>query len=174
MGKQPDFNAAEIINSLLDYYDSIFRICLGFTKNPWDAEELMQEVYVRALKKIDSLRDKMQSKAWLFRIARNTCLNFVNRQRLHRVLSSKSRNPGYDSNSPEWQMMQSEYFQLFKDTVSKLPKKQREVFVLREYGHLSYKEISEVLNIHEGTVMSRLSRARQAVKAQIKEVNNEI
>jgi len=173
MGERIDFKNPEIIYSLLDYYDSIFKICLGFTKNPWDAEDLMHEVYIRALEKIDSLRDHKQSKIWLFRIARNTCLNFVNKQRLHRIISPEPRNPGYDSNSPEWQMMQSEHFQLLKKTVSKLPKKQREVFILREYGHLSYKEISDVLNVNEGTVMSRLNRARQAVKSQIKEVNNE-
>jgi RNA polymerase sigma-70 factor (ECF subfamily) len=54
-----------------------------------------------------------------------------------------------------------------------LPKKQRDVFVLKEYGDLSYREIAETLNIEQGTVMSRLSRARQAIKVRVKGDEND-
>jgi RNA polymerase sigma-70 factor (ECF subfamily) len=170
MRRSASFRKQATFDSLLDYYNLVFKICLGFTKNPWDAEDLMHEVYVRALKKIDSLRNHEQSKAWLLRIARNTCLNFVTRQRLHRFLSPSPENPGIERDSPEWQMIQSEHFQFYKTAVGKLPKRQREVFILREYGDLSYGEISELLKINEGTVMSRLNRARHAIKAKIEQV----
>jgi RNA polymerase sigma-70 factor (ECF subfamily) len=160
------FKGMEIIDSLLDHYDTVYRICLGFTKNPWDAEELMQEVYLRALQKIDSLKDHNHSKIWLFRIARNTCLNFVKKQRMSRIFLSKAENSYNETDNPEWQMLHSENLEYFKKAVSNLPKKQKDVFILKIYGHLSYREISEILNINEGTVMSRLNRARLAVKAQ--------
>jgi len=167
MGKLSGHRDSEIFNSLLDYCDSIFRICLGFTKNPWDAEELMQEVYLRALDKIESLQDHSHAKIWLFRIARNTCLNFVRKQRMSRIFFSKVASTDTETENPERKMIRSEFFEHFKKAVSNLPNKQKDVLILKTYGNLSYKEISEVLRINEGTVMSRLNRARQAIKAQI-------
>jgi len=69
-------------------------------------------------------------------------------------------------------MIHQEQLHLLKGAIQKLPKKQRDVFVLKEYGDLSYQEIAETLNIELGTVMSRLNRARQAIKEQIKGDNN--
>lgn len=65
-------------------------------------------------------------------------------------------------------MIRHEQLRLLKEAIQKLPKKQRDVFVMKEYGDLSYEEIAETLDIKLGTVMSRLNRARQAIKEQIK------
>lgn len=65
-------------------------------------------------------------------------------------------------------MVSREQLQSLKAAIQQLPKKQREVFVLREYGDLSYQEIADVLKINKGTIMSRLARARQALMNQMK------
>ena len=161
------------INELLDYSDKVFRICLGFSRNPWDAEELMQEIYLKALRKFGSLKNMDRKREWLFRIARNTCLNHCRRERLYRILLTKIADHSIDHNSPEWRMIQSEEFQAIKNSIRKLHYKLREVLILQEYGCLSYSEIADILGIKEGTVKSRLNRARLSVLAKIKGVEHE-
>ena len=68
----------------------------------------MQEIYLRALKKLDSLRDPDRKKEWLFRIARNTCLNHSRKERLFRLILTREVDHTIDHNSPEWQMIQTE------------------------------------------------------------------
>ena len=161
------------IDELLDYSDKVFRICLGFSRNPWDAEELMQEIYLKALRKIGGLKHLDRKREWLFRIARNTCLNHCRRERLYRMLLIKIADHSIDHNSPEWRMIQSEEFQAFKFSIRRLQNKLREVFILREYGHFSYSEIAGMLGIKEGTVRSRLNRARSSIFARLKGVEHE-
>jgi len=167
----------KIFEELLTYKENIFRICLGFSKNPHDAEDLTQDVYLKAYQNIGTLRNPFQSKEWLLRIARNTCLDHKKRKLFSRE-SSRSRfdnemADSYEQNDPEASASLAEQLQNIKKAVSRLPKKQKEVFVLREYGNLSYKEIAHTLEIKEGTVMSRLSRARQAVLEWMNEGKNE-
>lgn len=162
-------NSSQIIEQLLDHSNVVFRFCLGFVRNPWDAEELMQEVYLRALKNIHTLRDMERKKEWLFRIARNTCLNMVKRRKMYdqrlREMDVQKENPY----SPEQQMIHSEQHLMFKDSVQNLPTKLKDVFLLKEYGLLTYGEIASALQIKEGTVMSRLNRARETIMEYIKE-----
>ena len=162
-------NSSQDIEELMEYSDVVFRFCLGFVRNPWDAEELMQEIFLRALKNIHTLRDMKRKKDWLFRIARNTCLNMVKRRRMYerrlREMDIHRENP----NSPERQVIHSEQHSRFKDSVQNLPTKLKEVFLLKEYGLLTYEEIASVLQIKEGTVMSRLNRARESIIKHMKE-----
>lgn len=175
MGKhlEPEQRNADIFKELMSYNESVFRICLGFSKNPWDAEELTQEVYLKAYRKIGSLNHSNLSREWLFRIAKNTCLDHIKKKRLRRLFPLKSNNDSVEQNTPELRMIQREQLQTLKRAISQLPKKHREVFVLKEYGHLSYQEIALTLGIKEGTVMSRLNRARRAIMTQLREVENE-
>jgi RNA polymerase sigma-70 factor (ECF subfamily) len=80
----------------------------------------------------------------------------------------RSRNESEEGKTPEAEVAHREQLLILKKTITKLNKKHREVFVLREYGHLSYREIAATLGIKEGTVMSRLNRGREAVIHQMK------
>jgi RNA polymerase sigma-70 factor (ECF subfamily) len=157
----------ELFEELMLFQKKVFLICLGFSLNATDAQDLAQDVYLRAYKNIGTLIDPSVAKVWLFRIARNTCLNFRKKHRLDRVSSYEMAQKIKDPLSPESKMIHQEQLLLLKRAVYKLPKKQREVFVLKEYGDLSYQEIAKTLKIELGTVMSRLNRARQAVKKQV-------
>lgn len=153
----------EIFDGLLRFKDTVFRICLGFSKNHGDAEDLVQEVYLRAYDKLESLRHPDLKKEWLYRIARNICLNQVKRNSRWSISSLEPGDDRQVAETPEVQLDQAEQLRILKNVINRLPRKQREIFVLKEYSRLSYREIAAVLDIKEGTVMSRLSRARQSV-----------
>jgi len=170
--KQPE-KKSHTLEQLIEYSGTVFNICLGFLKNPWEAEELTQDVYLQAMRKLNSLKREDRLKQWLFQITRNTCLNRIRKERLRRLFLFKENQEGSEKNTPEWQLIHKEQYLSFKNAVSRLPYKKRIVFVFREYGQLSYQEIADILGLKKGTVMSRLNRAREAVMAQLKEENNE-
>jgi RNA polymerase sigma-70 factor (ECF subfamily) len=159
--------SGEIFEELMLFQKKVFLICLGFSRNASDAQDLAQDVYLRAYKKIGTLSEPSLAKVWLFRIARNTCLNFQKKHRLDRISSYEMLQKNQDPLTPESKMIRQEQLHLLKKAVHKLPKKQKDVFVLKEYGDLSYQEIAKTLNIELGTVMSRLNRARQSVKKKV-------
>lgn len=161
----------DVLKDLMSYTDSVFRICLGFSKNPWDAEDLMQEVYLKTFREIRSLKNFDRRKEWLLRIAKNTCLNYVKKKRLNRFLFLNLSEYSVEQNNPEFQTIQSEQHHILKGIISRLPKKHREIFILKEYGHLSYQEIALVLGIKKGTVRSRLNRARRSIMIKLREAN---
>ncbi len=172
MEKWNSRNGSSVLDELMNYSDVIFRICLGFSRNPWDAEDLMQDVYLKALKNIGSLKNSCHLRGWLLKIAKNTCLNHVKKQRLQRFLFPRISDDSIDRSTPEWRFMRKEQHNIFKNAVRCLPQKLRAVFILKEYGRLSCQEIAQTLGIKEGTVMSRASRARLSILANLKEVNH--
>ena len=162
----------KLFEKLMTYQKIVFLICLGFSRNASDAQDLAQDVYLKAYKNIGTLSELSLAKVWLFRIARNTCLNFQKKHRLDRISNFEITRKMKDPQTPESEMIHQEQLLLLKGTIHKLPKKQRDVFVLKEYGGLSYQEIAKTLKIELGTVMSRLNRARLAIKKRIEGEKN--
>jgi len=168
--KEKTEEKSKVFEELMAFQQKVFLICLGYSRNKTDAQDLTQEVYLKAYKNIGTLKDLSLSKFWLFRIARNTCLDF---RKKHRLSSLESGTEPREFKTPESQMIFQEQLQALKVSIQKLPKKLRDVFILKEYGELSYQEIAGVLKIKEGTVTSRLTRARQAIMNQMKGEKNE-
>lgn len=158
-----------IFKELLKYSGLVFHVCSGFSANVSDAEELYQEVYLKAWSEIASLRDPDAAKPWLLKIARNLSLNQLRQRTTRKHLLRGMEAALVERETPERQVLRIEQHRVLKQAVRGLPKKTRDVFVLREYGQLSYDAISETLGIKAGTVMSRLSRARRSVLAKLKE-----
>jgi RNA polymerase sigma-70 factor (ECF subfamily) len=170
----PAEDEAKLFEEMMTYHEAIFRICLGFSRNPSDAEDLSQDVYLKAYQSLGRIRSPHAAKEWLFRIARNTCLDHAKKLRARR-LYEKTTSPDnvLDTRSPEYSVVTSERLKLLRRAVFRLPNKQREVFVLREYGHLSYEELARTIGAKAGTVMSRLNRARIATARFLKEAGHE-
>jgi RNA polymerase sigma-70 factor (ECF subfamily) len=158
-----------IFEELLKDAGLVFHVCLGFSANPLDAEELLQEVYLKAWSDIGSLKTHSSARQWLLRIARNMSLNHLRKKSSDTRLLHEGEFPLVEKDTPEASIIRKEQYLTLKGAVRRLPKKYREVFVMREYGQLSYEEISETLGIKAGTVMSRLNRARQAVLSCLRE-----
>ncbi|MGA2361073.1 MAG: RNA polymerase sigma factor [Candidatus Aminicenantales bacterium] len=159
----------ELFEELLTNSALVFHICLGYSINLSDAEELYQDVYLKAWQDIGSVRVQNSARPWLLRIARNVCLNHLRKKRQDRRLFYDNQLPMVERDTPEMSIIRGELGLVLKGAVQSLPTRFRDVFVMREYGQLSYEEISETLGIKIGTVMSRLSRARRSVMEELKE-----
>jgi RNA polymerase sigma-70 factor, ECF subfamily len=143
---------------------------LVLTRNHAEAEDLVQETYVRALKAKGRLRVGSNMKAWLFTILRNVWLNQVRKRRNGPQMVEIEAGDGVadgivepSKDSYDLYVSKTEVEQV-RRAIQELPEEFREVILLREYEDLSYQEIASVLCCPLGTVMSRLGRARAKLR----------
>jgi RNA polymerase sigma-70 factor (ECF subfamily) len=164
---------ARLFEDMMTCREAVFRICLGFARNASDAEDLSQDVFLKAYRSLGRVRHPFLVKEWLFRIARNQCLDHLKRRRLAwKVEGTAGPANAVDPRTPEIASVRDERLRSLKTAIARLPRKQREVFVLREYGGLSYEELGRVVGARAGTVMSRLHRARTAIATFVKEAEH--
>lgn len=163
-----------LLETVLAHRRTVFLICLGFTRHRWDAEDLAQETWLRAQQKLGQLRDPGSARAWISRIARNVCRDHLRRMRWRRFLLGGAGEQAADevpaSETPASLAERRERWAALKRAIERLPRRMREVFVLRAYGELSYQEVADALDLPLGTVMSRLHRARAALAREVEEV----
>ena len=160
--------------NLLSHRRIVFLVCLGYTKNYEEAEELTQDIYVRIWQKLEAQPTDGSSKAWLITITRNRCVDYIRKMKVRNLFAAGRSGPHYsltDENTPEKiSLMEDDRIRL-KECIAKLPEKLRSVFVLKEYSGLRGEEIAKILGIRTGTVHSRLNRARQRVKNEMGVLN---
>ena len=159
---------------LLPQMDALFRFSLYLTRDKVEAEELVQETMLKAVKAFQSYQTGTNCKAWLFRIATNTRLNKLRRKDKRVELREHllpSVNEGEDlasvvraSRTPEESFVTQLSRSKVREAVEKLPSEFRSVVVLADLEGLSYREIAEVLACPIGTVMSRLHRGRKLLR----------
>ncbi len=163
-----------LFERLAAFREDVFRVCLGFSRNAADAEDLCQEAFLKAFARKSDLRHPDGSRIWLLRIARTTCLDRIRREKRRPTVSLDSLpRPVGDEARSDPPAGEESALNWIKAAVGRLPRRQREALVLREYGGLSYEEIALTLKIKPGTVMSRLHRARRAVAGAAKEKGRE-
>jgi RNA polymerase sigma-70 factor (ECF subfamily) len=155
---------------LLRFIDGLYGYAMAITRNRTDAEDLVQETYLRAIPRMSSLRPESNLKSWLFTILRNIHLNQLRKQRLApKVLEIDADENTANivvetSKDPlERYVSMAERDWVLK-AIQQLPSMFREIVVLREYEDLSYQEIAGILDCPVGTVMSRLARARSKLR----------
>jgi RNA polymerase sigma-70 factor (ECF subfamily) len=157
------------IEGLLSYQETVFRICMGYSRNYAEAEDLTQEVYLKAYRGLASLVDPLLAKEWLFRITKNACHDYLKKARRRGALLRRAAHELDNTSDPAFDEDLARQIRLLKEAIWHLPEKLRTIFVLREYGHLSYEELAGTLKLKIGTVMSRLNRARVRLAAALKE-----
>jgi RNA polymerase sigma-70 factor (ECF subfamily) len=155
---------------LVEYLDSLYSYALVLSRNQADAEDLVQETCVRALRAMDRLRPDSNAKSWLFTILRNIWLNELRRRKIApNVGDSDSDEYGANrvadsSKDPYAAYLTDSECERVRYAIEQLPVEFREVVLLREYEELSYEEIAAMLQCPVGTVMSRLARARSKLR----------
>ena len=135
-----------------------------------DVEDVVQEIFVKAYQNIHrfQISDSSSFSAWLFTLARNQCMSLIRRKRLENQTFTE-HNPRWScdraahASSPSDVLADRETVVQIEQAVTRLPETQRTAFVLRHYHDMAYKDIAEILQCNEGTVRSRLSRARQSI-----------
>jgi RNA polymerase sigma-70 factor (ECF subfamily) len=146
---------------MLRHLDAAYNLARWLVRNSDDAEDIVQDAYLRAFRYSAGLRGG-DARAWLLRIVRNTSYAWLQQNRARQPATEFDEGiHGADgATDPETLMLQNADSQLIELTIRALPVRFREILVLRELQGLTYKEISEVVGVPIGTVMSSLSRAR--------------
>jgi RNA polymerase sigma-70 factor (ECF subfamily) len=144
--------------SLLDRYEKpIYNLALRMVNDVDDAADLTQTVFIKAYEKLGTYNERFKFFSWLYKIAVNTALNFLEQQKRHDLLGDKDVSEGH---IVEEQFEASERVQKLEDAILQLEPEYRIVIVLKHFHDLSYDEIGRILDIPEKTVKSRLFTAR--------------
>jgi len=179
---RPHRRKEEFEEVALAHFDALFNLALNLTRNRKDAEDLVQEAYLRAYRFFDSYQKGTHIKAWLFRILRNT---FINRYRAQKVRPEevdfgkieatyeqmieetfiRDRTPP----SPEELVMDRVLDDEIQQAMGRLPEEYRTVVLMALLEEMSYKDIAAAMSIPLGTVMSRLHRGRKLLQASLLE-----
>lgn len=154
--------------------DRLFASMLQVTGSPDEAEEAVQEAFIRAFIKLDTFQRNSQFFTWLYRIAFNTALTRRRRKRAKISLdhsSESARLEVVDRGEPvDEPILRRERVALVRTAMETLTDEHHSILVLRELQGFSYEEIAEVLEISIGTVRSRLSRARRQLKLAVETI----
>ena len=165
-------SASEFERAIAPHMRAAYNLARWLLRNPADAEDVLQEAYVRAFRHFQSFRGE-RIRGWLLTIVRNACWSFISRSR---PASEEPFDEERDSAAvvslqlvpePEAELMRGDQARRIQEEVAALRPEFREAFVLRELEGLSYKEIADVTAVPIGTVMSRLSRARRELQARL-------
>jgi len=166
----------------LPHFDALFNLALNLTRSRAEAEDLVQEAYLRAFRFFDSYRPGTHIKAWLFRILRNT---FINRYRAAKIRPDEVDFAKIEANyertideaylrrktseSPEDAVMDRVLDSEVQEALASLPEEYRSVVLMALLEEMSYKEIAAALSVPLGTVMSRLHRGRKMLQSTLLE-----
>lgn len=151
---------------ILPHLDAAYNLARWLTHNDQDAQDMVQDACLRAFRFFPGFRGS-NSRVWLLTIVRNTCYTWLQQRRLDELTTPFDEGiHDIESNTlnPETLHLKHIDQQKLKEAFEVLPVEYREVMVLRELEGLAYKDISAIIHVPLGTVMSRLARARKQLQ----------
>jgi RNA polymerase sigma-70 factor (ECF subfamily) len=176
-GQAAEPNAWNFEAAAVPYIDALYNTALRMTRNPQDAEDLVQETYLKAYKYYDKFTEGTNFKAWLFRILKNTFINnYRKRQQeppqnafdeIEDVFESQVSAESGSIPNPEEDVLENVLDEDVQRALDALPDEYRMVVILADLEDFSYQEIADILEIPVGTVMSRLYRARRRLESEM-------
>jgi RNA polymerase sigma-70 factor (ECF subfamily) len=150
--------------NLTEYLDSLYSYGLALCRNGSNAEDLVQETCLRAIRAKNRLAPNSNVKSWMFTILRNTWLNQVRQSRRAPEITLDEDRVSDTSTDPHTSYVRNAERERVRAAIQHLPVDSREIIILRVYEEFSYREIAAILGCPVGTVMSRLSRARRRLR----------
>jgi RNA polymerase sigma-70 factor (ECF subfamily) len=174
-----DFEAAA-----MPFIDALYNTAYRMTRNSEDAEDLVQETYLKAYRYYDKFEEGTNFKAWLFKIMKNTFINNSRKRQQAPALSDfadieesfesqVSEDVARQIKNPEEEFLENVLDEDVQRALDKLPPDYRMVVILADLEGFSYKEIADILEVPVGTVMSRLYRGRRLLEAAMLEFARE-
>lgn len=160
------------------YQSMIFHTCLGFLHNKGDAEDLTQEIFIKAYQSLSGFKGDAAFSTWIYRIAVNASLNKVRKSSgnpiFHRLDTlfgvandEKFSFPVSDMENPESILIRHEHVEWVQKALDSLPENQRTAIVLSKYDEFSQKEIAEIMNTTEGAVEALIQRAKANLRVKL-------
>ncbi len=169
---------------VLDNEKRIFTLCRRLTGNPEDGAELAQEAFLNAWRGLARFQGDSSFSTWLYRLASNACIDFLRKEKRRQAISmtvsldddegegGRQAEVPDDRYAPERRLEQAELRRAISEGLERISPEHRQVLVMREINGLSYAEIGDVLDLEEGTVKSRIARARTALRKVLVESGN--
>jgi len=158
-------------------YEMIYRLAIRMVNNPQDAEDILQETFLKAYRHLKTFDGRSSLSTWLYRIATNEALMFIRRQKAGQIsIEEPIETDDFDQvplqivdwgSLPESELLSTEAMEYLNKAVENLSPSLRVVFILRDIRGLSTREASEVLEISETAVKTRLSRARLRLRDEL-------
>lgn len=163
------------------YQTKVYNLALRMSGSEDDAFDLSQEAFLRAWRNLGSFQFESSFSTWLFRLSSNICLDYLRAKKRRAavsltVVSDEDEETQLDlpdaGPTPEEAALAAEDRRILMQAINSLPADQRQIITLRAINDLSYSQIAEILQIQEGTVKSRLSRARTALRNKLLQNGN--
>jgi RNA polymerase sigma-70 factor (ECF subfamily) len=164
--------AATFEDLAMPLFDQLYNFAHWLAQDRTEAEDLVQETYAKALKGFSSFQPGTNFRAWMYRILRNTFLTSRTGLKASAMValdSDDSPELPAGPETPETILIEHSQHELLQAAIEALPVHFREALLLCEVEEMSYQEIAETLSIPMGTVMSRLSRARKALRESLQQ-----
>ena len=151
-----------------EYERPVYLLCLRMMGNREDALDCAQEAMLSAYRAFDRFQGDTHMKTWLYRIAHNTCIDALRRRKnitsLDVLHESGFDVPDSAEKTPHMQLEAQERQEAVRQAVRQLPDEQRAALILRDFQNTSYEDIARILQLPEGTVKSRINRAREKLR----------
>jgi len=163
--------------TVLPHLNAAFNLARWLTRNEHDAEDVVQESYLRALNSFQGFQLGRDGRAWLLKIVRNTCYTWLRKNRPYEVterFEESDSDASVAHSNPETLLLTRVNAELLHKALEDVSPEYREILILRELEEFSYKEIAHIIDAPLGTVMSRLSRARKELHDRLRESVQEI
>ncbi|MCM3630414.1 RNA polymerase sigma factor [Paenibacillus glycanilyticus] len=164
-----EVDSTELYNLMTQYGDDVWRYAYALTNNYEQASDIAQEVFIKVHLNLSTFRGRSSFKTWLFSITRNLAINELKSNYVRRVLLFGQVKSLQTTQSAEGAYMASQAAEEIRAIVMGLSRKLREVLLLQLEHDMSIHEMAQLLEISEGTVKSRLNRARKQVEKRWRE-----
>ena len=148
------------------YERRLYQAVYSFLRDMEDAADVIQETFLRAYRGISGFDETRPMYPWLYRIARNLCINTARRAHRHRS-TALTFEPTDERNLPDSQLLKEEERRRIRSCIDSLPEQAAEIIMLKHFQDCSYSEIADILGIPVGTVMSRLYNARKLLRHKL-------
>ena len=150
----------------------VWRVCWHYTGNREAAEDCGQEAMVRIWRSLGNYRGDCALESWIYRIAANCCMDWLRRKKRDRSVSIEPlREQGFDPADPapgtEEQAVRKDESRRLREAVAQLPEDQRDALILTQLEKVPYEEAARRLGVEEGTVKSRVNRAKARLKEML-------
>jgi len=145
----------------------LFGYLWRFSKSRFEAEEMFQETLIKVWKGLKKYNHQQKFSSWLFTIAHNVAMDSIRKKKISNNFIEFNENSEFNNNNPHEELITKERMEIINNSIENLSEKQKSVFLLRQHGDLTFKEIAEATNQPLNTVISHMHYAVKKIKKQL-------